>query len=120
MTVGKDESMALHRGILNAAAVLLIGGMAVQAEAIPARFPTTLAENPAAAPDWLVTGPPDDAFLGIRGISITYDFGADGVVVVNGPGQDFNVYEDDLGVPEFSIIVVSVSADNVTFFDVTA
>lgn len=102
-------------------AALAWGGLISSAAAIPAHYPTTLSENTNTnAPDATYTGPPDDVFAGLGGQRVTYDFGADAILVIDGPGQDFNVYEVDFGGQEFASIDVLVSANGVTFFNVDA
>jgi hypothetical protein len=61
-------------------------------------------------------GAPDDTHAGLGEHTLTYDLGT--YRLVDGAGQDFNVYEVDGGVVEFSLVDVLVSADGVTFFNV--
>ena len=58
-------------------------------------------------------GRPDDDYTGLGGQSITYDLGF--FRLIDGAGQDFNVYEVDGGNVEFSSLTVAVSADGTTF-----
>lgn len=64
-------------------------------------------------------GAPDDIYTGIGSGFITYDFGP-GFALIDGLGQDFNVYEVDSGSVEFSSVDILVSADNINFFNVEA
>ena len=63
-------------------------------------------------------GAPDDAFTGLGSFFVTYDLG--NYRVINGAGQDFNVYEVDFGAVEFGSVEVLVSANGVTFFNVNS
>jgi hypothetical protein len=63
-------------------------------------------------------GAPDDLFTGLGAGFITYDLGA--FRLVDGAGQDFNVYEVDSGIVEFNVVDILVSADNINFFNVEA
>jgi hypothetical protein len=65
-----------------------------------------------------VLGAPDDLFTGLGAGFVTYDFGV--FRLIDGVGQDFNIYEYESGVVEFGLIDVLVSADNVTYFNVEA
>lgn len=61
-------------------------------------------------------GRPDDLHSGLGEHWVTYDLGA--YRLVDGAGQDFNVYEVDGGGVEFNSIDVLVSADGINFFNV--
>lgn len=61
---------------------------------------------------------PNDRFTGLGGGFVTYDFGP--FRLVDGVGQDLNVYEYDDGAVEFGSIDVLISADNLTFFNIEA
>jgi hypothetical protein len=61
-------------------------------------------------------GAPDDVHAGLGEHTLTYDLGT--YRLVDGAGQDFNVYEVDGGSVEFGSVDVLVSADGVTFFNV--
>lgn len=61
-------------------------------------------------------GAPDDVYTGLGGGFITYDFGQ--YRLINGAGQDFNVYEVDSGNVEFGSVDILVSADALTWFNV--
>ncbi|WP_293482833.1 PEPxxWA-CTERM sorting domain-containing protein [Phenylobacterium sp.] len=63
-------------------------------------------------------GAPDDLYTGIGSGFITYDFGD--YRLVDGAGQDLNVYEVDGGSVEFSSVDILVSNDGVTFFNIEA
>jgi hypothetical protein len=63
-------------------------------------------------------GKPDDIHTGIGSHWVTYDLGS--YRLVDGSGQDFNVYELDSGGVEFNVVDILVSADGVTFFNVEA
>jgi len=98
------------------AAVLL---MAAPAMAAPI-FPATLSGNTTGFPASVFVGAPDDNFVGLGADEVTYDFGPD-FRVVNRPGfVDINVYEVDWGGPEFTLMDILVSADNITFVSIKA
>jgi len=88
---------------------------AISTQAIPV-FPTVLLDNTTGAPDSRFIGAPDDSYYGIGGQMVTFDFGL--TPIFDGVGQDFNVYEVDIHVVEFSKMVVLVSNDGINFFDV--
>ena len=100
--------------------VLVIGlllhlGMATNAiSGLIGLFPNQLLDNSTVFSDSTFLGPPDDTYGGIGGQIVTYDFGLN--LVIDGPGQDFNVYEVDGGIVEFGSIDVFVSANGVDFF----
>ena len=89
----------------------------VAAATVTGLFPTSLSENTTGQNDSYFVGPPDDNYSGIGGQIVTFDFGGDRVV--NGEGQDFNVYEVDFAALEFDKIDVLASIDGSTFFNVT-
>ena len=89
-------------------------GIAVGASA--SFFPTTIVLNTTGADDSKFTGAPDDTFWGLGGQTVVFDFGLH--VILDGSGQDFNVYEADRGDLEFTKIDVFVSQDNVNWFQV--
>jgi hypothetical protein len=62
-------------------------------------------------------GAPDDVFTGIGGQWVLYDF--NDVRIVDGTGQDLNVYEVDFGAVEFSLARIEVSANGTTFFNIS-
>ncbi len=61
-------------------------------------------------------GAPDDDYTGIGAGWIQYDLGD--YRLIDGAGQDFNVYEVDFGAVEFGSVDILVSADGVAFFNV--
>ncbi|MBN2129687.1 MAG: VCBS repeat-containing protein [Sedimentisphaerales bacterium] len=81
-------------------------------------FPATLFQNDTLHADSVFTGPPDDVYGGIGGQIVVFDFGLGRVL--DEAGADFNIYELDGGVIEFSSIRVYVSDDGIHFQDVTA
>jgi hypothetical protein len=83
-----------------------------------ALYPTKLLLNTTGAADSTFLGVPDDTFFGLGGQSVVYDL--EGFVLTDLAGRDFNVYEVDSGVVEFSSITVGVSSDGTSFFDVTS
>jgi hypothetical protein len=95
-------------------------GVAMTASAAQAAyFPTVIwdsSQTLTAAQAASFLGAPDDAFTGLGSGWITYDLGDR--PLVDGSGQDFNVYEVDNGIVEFSIADILVSADGLTFFNV--
>ena len=110
--------MSLHRlSLLSSAAVLGLT-CALSAHAASG-FGTTLSQNETIAADSVFLGAPNDAYLGIGGKQVTYDFGVDGVVNRVG-AVDFNVYEVDSGVSEFSAVTLLVSVDGIDFVSVDA
>jgi hypothetical protein len=62
-------------------------------------------------------GAPDDLFAGIGGQWVLYSFNE--VRIYDGPGPDLNVYEVDFGGPEFGSVAIEVSADGITFFNIS-
>lgn len=95
----------------------VLGGVIMaptSAFAIPGLFPTTLSENTTGFDDSIFTGAPDDVFVGLGGQIVTYDFGT--ARIADGSGQDFNVYEVDIGGAQFGDIDVSVSLNGLDFF----
>ncbi len=63
-------------------------------------------------------GAPDDLYTGLGGGYITYDFGP--YRLVDGAGQDLNVYEYNAGSVEFGSVDILVSIDGITFFNIEA
>jgi hypothetical protein len=63
-------------------------------------------------------GAPDDLYTGIGSHWVTYDLG--NFRIIDGAGNDFNVYELNGGTPEWGALDILVSADNVSFFNVEA
>ena len=61
-------------------------------------------------------GAPDDQHSGLGEHWVTYDLGS--YRLVDGAGQDFNVYEVDGGSVEFNLVDILVSADGITYFNV--
>lgn len=83
------------------------------------RYGSHLTTNGTPAADHWLTGPPDDVGSGLGGQVVEYDFGA--TRIVDGPGGDFNVYEDlQIGHSrsEFDKIDVRVSDDGANFVSV--
>ncbi|HRX84893.1 MAG TPA: hypothetical protein P5572_07740 [Phycisphaerae bacterium] len=83
------------------------------------RYGSQLTTNGTPAADHWLTGPPDDVGVGLGGQAVAYDFGA--TRIVDGPGGDFNVYEDlqeRFSRMEFDLIDVLVSADGNSFVSV--
>jgi hypothetical protein len=62
-------------------------------------------------------GAPDDSYTGLGSEFITYDLGDH--KLIDGSGQDVNVYEVDSGNVEFSSMQIFVSADGSHFFDIS-
>jgi len=79
-------------------------------------FPRILVENTTDQPDASFIGPPDDIYGNLGDQHVIYEF--DCGVIEDGPGADFNVYEVDVGVPEFERMDVLVSADGTNFVSV--
>ena len=96
--------------------VTVISVFGLSAPASAAFFPTTLIVNTTGQDDSTFTGAPDDVFYGLGGQIVVFDFGRS--YILNGTGQDFNIYEVDHGAVEFSKIDVFVSQDNVTWYQV--
>jgi hypothetical protein len=103
--------------VVLSAAVLALAATA-SANAASA-FGSVLSENGTNAPGSVFLGAPDDAYLGLGGAQVTYDFGVGGVVNRAG-AVDFNVYEVDSGSPEFNVVTVFVSVDGSSFVSVDA
>ena len=93
-----------------------ISVFALSAPAMASFFPATLILNTTGQVDSRFTGAPDDVHWGLGGQVVVYDFGLNHIL--NGTGQDFNIYETDNGSVEFSKIDVFVSQDNVTWYQV--
>ncbi len=83
-------------------------------------FGLTLAANNSGQPNWVFRGSPDDVGFALSSTnSVTYNFSD--TPITNQTGGDFNVYEVVGGDgAEFNKIKVEVSADGITFLDVTA
>ena len=105
---------------------LVLAGLLVSAApaaAVSGYFPTAetttiLSSQPLTASQQAAyLGAPDRNWLGIGAQFITYDLG--NVRVVNGTGMDFVVYEEPSGIVEFNLVQVSVSADNVNFWELS-
>jgi hypothetical protein len=103
--------------VVLSAAVLALAATA-SANAASA-FGSVLSENGTSAPGSVFLGAPDDAYLGLGGAQVTYDFGVGGVVNRAG-AVDFNVYKVDSGSPEFNVVTVLVSVDGSSFVSVDA
>jgi hypothetical protein len=102
-----------------AAATMLAAGPAAYAAAPLYGFDIgTTSEALSAAEEASFLGAPDDAYTGLGGGFITYDFGQ--YRLVDGVGQDFNVYEYNAGAVEFTSVDILISADGITFFNVEA
>ena len=95
--------------------LLVVSGQALPD---PALWPDTLLDNTTGVSASVFLGPPDDMFKQdmAQETRVTYDFGD--MSVIDGAGQDFNVYESDVGFDEFGNIDVLVSADGTTFHSV--
>ena len=63
-------------------------------------------------------GAPDDLYTGLGAGFITYDFGP--FRLVDGAGQDLNVYEYNSGAVEFTAVDILVSADGLNFWNIEA
>ena len=61
-------------------------------------------------------GAPDDLYTGLGAGFVTYDLGD--FRLIDGAGQDFNVYEYNSGSVEFGEVDILVSADNINYFNV--
>jgi hypothetical protein len=101
-----------------AAALLSAAGAASAAAPLYGFQLGTTSEPLTAAEAASFLGAPDDDYTGLGAGFITYDFGA--FRLVDGVGQDFNVYEYNAGAVEFNVVDILVSADNITFFNVEA
>jgi len=105
-------------GLILASTVLLTASHAALAQT--ATFPSTLVTNTTPAPDSTVLGAPDNVTVGLgTGGIVTFDLGS--FRLIDGAGQDFNVFETAVGNGnEFVFLDVLVSNDNVTFFNIDA
>ena len=112
--------MARWGTIAGSSLLIAVLALPATAQAIPGFFPTTLSENTTGFAASIFVGAPDDTVLGLGNRQVTYDFGADNVTVINGLGPDFNVYELDNQVIEFTLMDALVSADGINFFSVKA
>jgi len=106
---------------LAAAAGAVLLSLAAQAQAAPPIYgfligetsePLTMAERNS------FLGAPNDFFTGLGGGFVTYDFGP--LRLVDGLGQDLNVYEYDDGAVEFGSVDILVSGDGMTWFNIEA
>jgi hypothetical protein len=101
------------------AAVLLLAGSAANAAAPLYGFQISDSSEVLSAAELAsFLGAPDDDHTGIGSGYVTYDFGD--YRLVDGAGQDFNVYEVDGGIVEFNIVDILVSLDGVNFWNVEA
>jgi hypothetical protein len=109
----------MHEWRIGLCAATVAAGVAGSAWAAPVGlYPAMLTANTTGQADTVYTGAPDDQYVGIGGQTVIYDF--DDYRIVNGAGNDFNVYEVDFGAVEFNLMTVAVSIDGVTFVDVSA
>jgi hypothetical protein len=96
-----------------------VGAALAASTAQAAYYPTVISDSSqplTASQEASFVGAPDDVFTGLGSGWVTYDLG--NRPLVDGSGQDFNVYEVDNGIVEFSIVDILVSADGLTFFNV--
>jgi hypothetical protein len=107
--------------------ILMLAGLALAAPAAQAQvaghYPTTtnatiITSDATATPAEIANfyGAPNDLATGIGSHWVTYDLG--NFRIIDGTGNDFNVYEVDGGSPEWSSVDILVSADNISFFNV--
>jgi hypothetical protein len=103
-------------------ASLALAAPAVQAQ-VPGHYPTTAnatitTSDATATPAEIATffGAPNDLATGIGEHWVNYDLGS--FRIIDGVGNDFNVYEVDGGSPEWGSVDILVSADNINFFNV--
>jgi hypothetical protein len=101
-----------------ASAAVLMTASAAQAAAPIYGFQLSDASQPLTPPQLRMLGAPDDLFIGMGAGFVTYDFGP--YRLVDGAGQDLNVYEYDDGLVEFDSIDVLVSADGLNFWNIEA
>ena len=106
---------AVCTGIMAAATLLAIAGPSA-AQALYGTTPTTSDGTVTAVELASFAGAPDDEYTGVGEHFVTYDLGV--FRLIDGAGQDFNVYEVDTGIVEFGSIDVLVSADNLNYFNV--
>lgn len=111
------------RGRTRAASVALTAAMVLYAGSASAQalYGSTLTTSDATATATELNsfrGAPDDLFTGLGSHFVTYDLGI--FRLIDGTGQDFNVYEVDGGGPEFNLVDILVSADNINYFNVEA
>lgn len=106
----------MRRIIFGLFLICLIAGQGLQAKAdgVPGYYPSVLSSNTTGYADSFFLGAPEDSFIGIGGQEIVYDFG--NVRVVNGSGNDFNVYEVDWGVVEFEEAAISASLNGIDWY----
>lgn len=106
---------------LAAAAGAALLSLAAQAQAAPPVYGFLIGatSEPLTEPERLsLLGAPNDFFTGIGSGFVTYDFGP--LRLVDGAGQDLNVYEYDNGAVEFGGLDVLVSGDGLTWFNIEA
>lgn len=96
--------------------VMVIPCLQARADGVPGYYPSSLSYNSTGFADSTFLGAPDDAFVGIGYQDVVYDFV--NYRVVNGSGNDFNVYEVDWGNPEFAKISISASLNGVDWYPV--
>ena len=91
-----------------------------QAYAVRPWFPQSVYDSNFPVDYWgALDGAPDDLYRDPRDdYWVTYSLGGDRVYDL--PGGDFNVYEFDSGAVEFGDVAVQVSADGVTWVDVSS
>lgn len=77
-----------------------------------------LAQNNTGVDDSIWLGMPDDEFAGIGSDRVLYSL-SETARVVDGPGSDFNVYEVDIGGPEFDQMRVYVGLNQFNLVDIT-
>lgn len=108
------------RYLMGAAAFALLATPAVAEVAgyYPNATDTTITTSGTATAAQVATwlGAPDDIHTGIGGQWVQFDLGD--YRVIDGLGQDFNVYEVDGGGAEWSSVDILVSADGSSFFNV--
>jgi hypothetical protein len=110
------------RSILIAA--LAAVSMPAVATGVPGYYPTSVnstisTSDATATPDEIASflGAPDDLFTGLGGQWVLYSF--TDVRLIDGAGQDLNVYEVDFGGPEFGFVDIEVSANGTDFFSIS-
>jgi hypothetical protein len=117
-------ALATFGSVAGEAATLVTTGTS-GTDGVTALYPTLLAGNTTGFSVDPILGAPNSndgsipsssRYLGLGGRSVTYDFGD--YRIVNGAGADFNLYEHGFGDPEFHLIDVLVSTNNIDFFSV--
>jgi hypothetical protein len=102
-----------------AAVAMLAAGPAAYAAAPLYGFDIGATSEPlTAAEEASFLGAPDDNYTGLGGGFITYDFGQ--FRLVDGAGQDLNVYEYNSGAVEFTSVDILISADGLNFWNIEA